>query len=692
MGTDNQIFKAILENSNDAIIIFDNTRIIECNQKLLDYLEINSFEECKNTNPFEIIPVYQPDGSFSHVKFQENLELAKEKSNIIFDWHYITKKENNLFVKIKMQYLNINNQDIFIAVWQNQNELKELEKQLEEQKVLLKKKKDYIDTLDTIFKEQNIDKDNLLDSLFLLNEYKTAIDESSIVSKADKKGLITFVNDKFCKISGYSKEELIGKPQNIVRHPSMKKEFFENMWETIKNKKTFQGVIINKKKDGSPYYVDTTIVPIISKDGDIVEFIAIRHDISEIYKKERLIQEQFLDELTRLANRQRLEKDLQKTKSPKIMLIALKDYKNIVDYYGYEIANILIKELSKNILRVDLKHTTLYRFSEDVFALLGGDEIKKEDFRDLAYTIYKEVTEKEIYIPNNYFKVDFNIGVIASENVGLDNFINKADFILRYAKKNNMSVALMKNHINDYNKTLEKQKLLKEIKKALEKDNLLVYGQKIINNKDNTFKYETLMRLKLDDGTILSPFYFIDLAKKSKDYLTMTKILVRKATQYFKDKNIDFTINLTLEDLKDKDTMRYIYERLEESNLFKKVTFELVESEGIDEFEEINEFITRAKSLGCKIAIDDFGSGYSNFEYILNLNVDFIKIDGTLIKTINKNENLRITVQTIVNLAKSLNIQTVAEFVHSEDILDVIKNLEIDYSQGFYLHEPEFLT
>ena len=147
-----------------------------------------------------------------------------------------------------------------------------------------------------------------------------------------------------------------------------------------------------------------------------------------------------------------------------------------------------------------------------------------------------------------------------------------------------------------------------------------------------------------------------------------------------------------MEDLKDKDTMRYIYRKFKEAKLFNKVTFELVESEGIDEFEEINEFVKRAKTLGCKIAIDDFGCGYSNFEYILKLNVDYIKIDGTLIKTIDTNKNLKITVQTIVNLAKSLNIQTVAEFVHSKEVLDVIKELEVDYSQGFYLHEPEYLV
>ncbi len=116
----------------------------------------------------------------------------------------------------------------------------------------------------------------------LLDEYKEAVDESSIVSKTDTKGIITFVNDKFCKISGYSKEELIGKPHNIVRHPDMPKSAFKDMWETIKDKRIWRGKVKNRRKDGGFYYVQTTITPIVDYDGNIVEYIGIRTDITDI--------------------------------------------------------------------------------------------------------------------------------------------------------------------------------------------------------------------------------------------------------------------------------------------------------------------------------------------------------------------------------------------------------------------------
>ncbi|WOE70044.1 PAS domain-containing sensor histidine kinase [Hydrogenimonas thermophila] len=122
-------------------------------------------------------------------------------------------------------------------------------------------------------------------NIHLLEQYRKALDETAIVSKTDKHGIITFVNDKFCKISGYSEEELIGKPHNIVRHPDTPKSLFKELWKTILAKKTFKGIIKNRKKDGSYYYVDSTIIPIMNENGEIIEFIAVRYDVTELIDK-----------------------------------------------------------------------------------------------------------------------------------------------------------------------------------------------------------------------------------------------------------------------------------------------------------------------------------------------------------------------------------------------------------------------
>ena len=541
-----------------------------------------------------------------------------------------------------------------------------------------------------------MEKKDLKYSYNFLLEYKKAIDESSIVSKTDKNGLITFVNKKFCEISGYEEDELIGKSHNIVRHPSMTKEFFNNLWKTITNKEIFKGVIVNKKKNGLVYYVDTTIIPILDENKNIEEFIAIRHDITKVYEQKKLIEEQFIDELTLLPNRQKLLKDFKDNKIQKIAMININSFRDINNFYGFEAGDLVLKKFSQILLDKISKNINLdlYRVANDVFAICTKHKDNLEEIRDICTNIIEHFSLNPILINNNSFYLSISIGVARNckDSAVQNNLLSKAEYALRMAKKRDISILFLDENIELYNKLKENKKLIEELKNALISNNLLIYGQKLINNISKKEKYEILMRVKLEDGSILTPYSFLKEAKKAKLYLGMTRMLVKKACEYFKGKDIDFNLNLTLEDIKDQYTMDFIVNTMEKTNTAKQITFEIVESEGIESFTEVSNFIKKAKKLGCKIAIDDFGTGYSNFEYIIKLDVDYIKIDGSLIKNINTDNNLYLTVQTIVGFAKALKIKTVAEFVHNEEVLNCVKNLDIDYSQGFFIDEPKELA
>ena len=541
-----------------------------------------------------------------------------------------------------------------------------------------------------------MEKKDLKHSYNFLLEYKKAIDESSIVSKTDKNGLITFVNKKFCEISGYEEDELIGKSHNIVRHPSMTKEFFNNLWKTITNKEIFKGVIVNKKKNGLVYYVDSTIIPILDENKNIEEFIAIRHDITKVYEQKKLIEEQFIDELTLLPNRQKLLKDLKDSKIQKIAMININSFRDINNFYGFEAGDLVLKKFSQILLdKISTNiNLDLYRVANDVFAICTKHKDNLEEIRDICTNIIEYFSLHPILINNNSFYLSISIGVARNckDSAVQNNLLSKAEYALRMAKKRDISILFLDENIELYNKLKENKKLIEELKNALISNNLLIYGQKLINNISKKEKYEILMRVKLEDGSILTPYSFLKEAKKAKLYLGMTRMLVKKACEYFKGKDIDFNLNLTLEDIKDQYTMDFIVNAMEKTNTAKQITFEIVESEGIESFTEVSNFIKKAKKLGCKIAIDDFGTGYSNFEYIIKLDVDYIKIDGSLIKNINIDNNLYLTVQTIVGFAKALKIKTVAEFVHNEEVLNCVKNLDIDYSQGFFIDEPKELA
>ena len=228
-----------------------------------------------------------------------------------------------------------------------------------------------------------------------------------------------------------------------------------------------------------------------------------------------------------------------------------------------------------------------------------------------------------------------------------------------------------------------------EIKKALAEDRIICFYQPIVDvNNGEILAYETLVRLKDSYGNLISPFKFLNFSKKIKLYHKISQRVISNACNTFKKKRDFFSINLSIDDIKNRETVDFIIKTLKKTRTASRVTFEILESEGIENYDEVLDFINKIKILGAKIAIDDFGSGYSNFEHLLKLNVDYIKIDGSLIKNITSNPRQKIIVETISSFAKKIGIKTVAEFVETQEILDNLKELEIDFAQGYYTGKP----
>lgn len=519
----------------------------------------------------------------------------------------------------------------------------------------------------------------------ILKQYKGAIEESNIISTADLKGNITYVNDRFCDVTLYSKSEILGQPHNLLKGESSKK-IFQELWKTIQNKETWHGVLKNRRKDGQFYYVNITIKPILDDNDEIIEYIAIRHEITDLIHKteelERILRE---DNLTKEGNRFKLLEDIKRFKKPSLALLDINRFGDINEFYGYEIGD----EVLITVAKIFKEHTgnkyTLYRIYSDEFAILADND-EKEHFKNFIKHIADSISSSPLNIKGKEIYIQMTYSISFEEKNELK---KTANTIKRY-NKNNKDIVV-------YDKSLGIEKIheknilwTSKLKKALESDNIVPYYQAIYNLKTEKIeKYEALVRLIDEDNIAISPFYFLDVAKKSKQYLKLTKEVIRKSFEYFKDKDYEFSINLTLEDITNKNISSYIIDMLKEYNIAPKVVFEIVESEGIQDFEYVNNFIDSVKKLGCKIAIDDFGSGYSNFEYLIKLNADYIKIDGSLIKDILLNKNNQEIVITIVDFAKRQGFKTIAEFVSSKEIFDKVKELGLDYAQGYYIHEPK---
>lgn len=192
-----------------------------------------------------------------------------------------------------------------------------------------------------------------------------------------------------------------------------------------------------------------------------------------------------------------------------------------------------------------------------------------------------------------------------------------------------------------------------------------------------------------DDGTIILPYQFLDVAIKSKQYLFITKIMIAKSFDFFRDKDYEFSINLSIVDVTSDEMLNFIIENLEKFSEPQRVVFEILENEKLGNYQEMKKFIKTIKKFGCKFAIDDFGSGYSNFAHIYELNIDYIKIDASLVKYITTDENSRIITKTIINFASNLGLKTIAEFVEDKESLDMLQKMGADYIQGYYIGKPE---
>ena len=519
----------------------------------------------------------------------------------------------------------------------------------------------------------------------ILRQYNKATKSSNIISNSDLKGNITYVNDTFCEVSQYKREEIIGKPHNILRGEE-DPEIFRNLWKTIKSGNIWRGNLKNKKKDGTFYYINTTISPIFDEDGNIFEYVAIRHEITDlVLKTEKLNRILREDYLTEIGSRYKLIEDISNKENLSISILDIKNFSDVNDFFGYKIGDYILKLVAKRIEELVIKKPSygVYRLTSDVFAILASNE-QKSDFIKNIEEISKIISSKAVRAKGREIFVSLNYSFSFEPKNSL---LETANVMRKYTKSNPNQII--------YDRSLEIEKDYEKnifwtlkIKKALENNDIIPYYQAIYNLQTNKIeKYEALMRLN-DSGKIVSPFFFLDIAKKSGQYLQLTKRMIDSSFEYFKDKDFEFSINFAFQDIANEEISNYVIEKIKELNIGNRVVFEIVESEEIDDFNLINGFFSTIRKLGCKITIDDFGSGYSNFEYLIKLDADYIKIDGSLIKDVlvsKGNENI---ITMIINFAKDQGFKTIAEFVSSKEILEKVKYLGVDYVQGYYIHEP----
>ncbi|WP_428743755.1 EAL domain-containing protein [Sulfurimonas sp.] len=405
-------------------------------------------------------------------------------------------------------------------------------------------------------------------------------------------------------------------------------------------------------------------------------------------KTQELLKQLYTNALTGLPNRLSLLRDINDYDNGALLIINIDDFKEINDFFGQAAGdNVLISFSQKlsNFVLSNERYITLIHLGGDEFALFFINKPSKEEFIQFAMELISKIEKMVFYLEDNELSLRVSIGGTYQVQEALE----KADIALKSAKKQSKGFLLYDETLNIEQQYRNNMEWTKKLNWAIENDRITPFYQPVYDNETNKLvSAECLIRLIDIDNNIITPYHFLTIAKKSKLYSKLTKIMIKKSCQHFEHLDCDFSVNLSVEDMLDQEIVSYILYNIKKYNVAHKIVFELLETEGIENYEEVSLFIDEMKFLGCRIAIDDFGSGYSNFEYLLQLNVDYIKIDGSLIKNLDTDKNSQIVVETIVSFAKKLDMIVVAEYVHNEAIQAKVKELHIERSQGFFLAEP----
>jgi len=442
-------------------------------------------------------------------------------------------------------------------------------------------------------------------------------------------------------------------------------------------------VINNKTDDGIP----TNKIPTYNSKELAILSATLNNMICSIkesrYQLDKIAN---TDMLTNLGNRYKLIHDINNSTNPALAIINIDNFSELNDFYGYEIGDYIIKQVGQHISGLTRHiNTSTYHIQGDEYVLFNHD-IDKDEFEKNIHKLVNILADISVEIDEEDLNFNFTIGVSFESK---DKILPTADMALKVAKRNNENIMIFSEEISLNREYENNIYWTKQIRGAIHDDSFIPVYQPIINNKTNKIeKYEALIRMR-DEDKLISPFFFLEISKKTKYYSRITKIMIEKTFERFKNSDLEFSINLTIEDILNKEIKEYIYNMLIKYNIASRVVFEIVETESIENFEAVLGFINKIKKLGSKIAIDDFGTGYSNFDYLMRLNTDYIKIDGSLIKEIYKNKQAQAVVSTIVDFAKRMNIKTIAEFVENESIQNKVIELEIDYSQGYFFSEPK---
>ncbi|MGA1863125.1 EAL domain-containing protein [Deferribacter thermophilus] len=538
-----------------------------------------------------------------------------------------------------------------------------------------------------------------LDELEFKEYLYSAIENShDWVMITDKNGKIEYINKALENISGYSKDEIIGKTPAIFKSGLYDSEFYKRLWDTILNGEVFNGVVINKKKNGEFFQLDHTIVP-VKIDGKVTKFVSIAKDITrEVTLEEEIKRFKYFDTLTNLYNRKGFvlesTKALEKYGMLKgikvVLLIDIHSFSYLNEVYGFKTCDELLRKYGEILKNTFYNTDIVARVSSDEFAIFLM--INKEE--ELTHILDKlfETNSKPIKIGDDLkIKIDINVGVKILNDLDVEDALSKAELSANLAKKEGANTFRVYNE--EINKRISQHyDTLQLILDALKNRWFIFHLQPIYNVNDlDITGFEALIRINHPEKGVIYPNVFIDLVENSSLLEKFETHLFQMIIDYlnkinFSARNYEISINVSVNSFKNNLIEKYI--KIIPEHMRNNINIEITERVFAEDNEKIINILNKVKDSGFKIEIDDFGTGYSSLSYMERIPADIIKIDMSFTQKLESCFRTKAIVKTIIQLAQNLGLKTIAEGVETKEQFEILKSLGCDYVQGYYFSKP----
>lgn len=547
-----------------------------------------------------------------------------------------------------------------------------------------------------------------VDATNALRKLSTAVEQSpNVVVITDKEGFIEYVNPHFTEVTGYQADEVIGRNPRLLNSGETSPKIYEDLWKTLLNGQIWRGTMHNRKKNGELYWAEEIISPLTDDQGNITHFVALQEDITEVRRISDEINFQSThDSLTGLLNRRQFDHELeftidsahQKGTQHALSFFDIDQFKIINDTCGHLAGDELLRQIG-HLIRDRLR-------SRDILARPGGDEflllIKNCSLAQaerVVMMIMNELKKFRFQWQDRSFQIEISAGLtaITGQTESAADAMKEVDtacYTAKDAGRNRIHIFRADDALQLAHKGYIQWAT--EIRTALDEDRFKLYAQAIQPlQTEQPLSYEILIRLQDHNGEIIPPGAFLPAAERYNLTPRIDRWVISQTLNWM-TLHLDqlghissLSINLSGQSLGDEALLGFIIRSIEHGPVpAQMLKFEITETAAIANLKDAQIFIKSLQGLGCQFALDDFGSGLSSFGYLKNLPVDLLKIDGMFVKDILSDPIDEAMVRSINEIGHIMNMQTIAEFVENEEILDQLQQMGVDFGQGYGIGKP----